>query len=102
MQTWNSLLNRSTVFTDGVNSRLFHFQTGAVIVWIHVHDLSVSGFGLPARDVREYRHRVERGPGNEAGRLGTAERHSHVRGEAVREVPLLRVFVRFDQKMTFR
>ena len=31
-----------------------------------------------------------------------AERHSHVRGEAVREVPLLRVFVRFDQKMTFR
>ena len=26
MQTWNSLLNRSTVFTDGVNSRLFHFQ----------------------------------------------------------------------------
>ena len=46
MQTWNSLLNRSTVFTDGVKSRLFHFQTGTV-VWIHVHDLSVSGFGLP-------------------------------------------------------
>ena len=35
MQTWNSLLNRSTVFTDGVKSRLFHFRTGAVIVWIH-------------------------------------------------------------------
>ena len=47
VQTWNSLLNRSTVFTDGVKSRLFHFQTGALIVWIHVHNLSVSGFGLP-------------------------------------------------------
>ena len=47
MQTWNSLLNRSAVFTDGVKSRLFHFQTGAVIVYIHVHNLSVSGFELP-------------------------------------------------------